>query len=115
MRIVIDVLIVISLFFALAGTVGILRMPDFFCRMQSSTNIVTLGVIGVIIAGVLYSLIYIGDGSMALKIAIIGIFYILANPISSHALANGAYKHAKKPVETLEVDQFGEDLVDEDE
>ena len=52
MRIVIDLLIVISIFFAFAGVVGMLRMPDSFCRMQSSTNIATLGVLGVIIAGV---------------------------------------------------------------
>ena len=115
MRILIDLLIAVSLFFAFAGTVGILRMPDFFCRMQSSTNIVTLGIAGVVIAGILYSLIYIGSGAMALKIAIIGLFYILANPIASHALANGAYKHAKKPIETMEVDKYGEDLVKEDE
>ena len=50
---VIYVLIGISLFFAFAGVVGLLRMPDAFCRMQSSTNISTLGVLGVIIAGIL--------------------------------------------------------------
>ena len=115
MRIVIDVLIVISLFFALAGTVGILRMPDFFCRMQSSTNIATLDIAGVVIGGILYSLIYIGDGSMAVKLAIIGVFDLLANPIASHELAKGAYKHAKKPIETLSVDEYGEDLVEKDE
>ena len=45
MRYVIDALIVISLFFALAGVVGMLRMPDTFSRMQSATNITTLGVL----------------------------------------------------------------------
>ena len=48
MRIVIDIFIGISVFFAFAGVVGMLRMPDAFCRMQSSTNISTLGVLGVI-------------------------------------------------------------------
>ena len=38
MRIVVDILIVISIFFAFAGVVGMLRMPDSFTRMQSSTN-----------------------------------------------------------------------------
>ncbi|MDD5831958.1 MAG: monovalent cation/H(+) antiporter subunit G [Clostridiales bacterium] len=115
MRIVIDALIVISLFFAFAGTVGMLRMPDFFCRMQSSTNIATLGIVGVIIAGIIYSIVYIGDTSMAVKLCVIGLFYILANPVASHALAKGAYKHAGKSVENLKVDQYGEDMVQEDE
>ena len=115
MRILIDVLIVISLFFALAGTVGVIRMPDFFCRMQSSTNIATLGIAGVILGGILYAAFYLRDASMAVKLAVIGLFYILANPVAGHALTKGAYKHAKKPVETLAADHYGEDLVEEDE
>ena len=39
LRIVADVFIGLGCFFALAGVVGLLRMPDAFCRMQSSTNI----------------------------------------------------------------------------
>lgn len=115
MRIVVDVFIAISLIFAFAGTVGVLRMPDFFCRMQSSTNIATLGVLGVVIGGIIYSIGVLGDGSMAVKIAIIGLFNILANPIASHALMKGAYTHEKKPVDGLSVDRLGEDLVEEDE
>ena len=64
MRYVIDALIVISLFFAFAGVVGIIRMPDSFTRMQSSTNISTLGVLGVILGGVLYSACVLHDGGM---------------------------------------------------
>ena len=43
LRIVIDVLLAVGAFFALVGTLGILRMPDTFCRMQASTCISTLG------------------------------------------------------------------------
>ena len=39
LRIVIDALLVIGAFFALAGTLGVLKMPDTFCRMQASTCI----------------------------------------------------------------------------
>ena len=45
LRIAIDVLIAVGLFFALAGTKGILKMPDTFCRMQASTCITTLGML----------------------------------------------------------------------
>ena len=47
LRIAIDVLIAIGAIFALAGTLGVMRMPDTFCRMQASTCVTTLGVIGV--------------------------------------------------------------------
>ena len=113
MRIVIDILIVFSLFFAFAGVVGMLRMPDSFCRMQSSTNIATFGILGVIIAGVLYSSFYLHDGGMTIKIAILGIFYIITNPIAGHALCRGAYKHGVRPKEKMCIDKYGEDLVEE--
>ncbi len=113
MRIAIDILIGISVFFAFAGTVGMLRMPDAFSRMQSSTNIATMGVLGVIIGGVLYAIFILHDSAMAIKLAAMGVFYIITNPIAGHAIAKGAYKHGVRPKDPMCVDKYGEDLVDE--
>jgi len=110
MRYVIDAFIVISIFFALAGTVGLIRMPDAFCRMQSSTNIATLGVLGVIIGGILYSAVYLHNGEMAVKLAAMGVFYIVTNPIASHAIAKGAYRHGVRPDKEMKCDKYGEDM-----
>ena len=109
MRYVIDALIIISIFFAFAGAVGLIRMPDAFCRMQSSTNIMTLGILGVVIGGILYSAIYLGSASMAIKIGIIGVFYFITSPISSHAIAKGAYKHGVRPEKKMVCDKLEED------
>jgi multicomponent Na+:H+ antiporter subunit G len=114
MRIVIDILIAISVFFAFAGVVGMLRMPDSFCRMQSSTNVSTLGVLGVIIGGILYSAVFLHDYSMAIKLAVMGVFYIVTSPISGHAIARGAYRHGVRPKEKMTCDKYGEDLVEEE-
>ena len=110
MRYVIDVLVVFSIFFAFTGTVGLIRMPDAFCRMQSSTNISTFGVLGVIIGGILYAIFYLGSASMAVKLGILGIFYIVTSPISGHAIAKGAYKHGVKPEKDMVCDKYGEDM-----
>lgn len=110
MRYVIDALILISIFFAFAGTVGLIRMPDAFCRMQSSTNITTLGVLGVVIAAVLYSAIYLENYEMAVKSAVIGVFYLVTSPIAGHAIAKGAYKHGVKPEKEMVCDKYGEDM-----
>ena len=110
MRYVIDAFIVISLFFAFAGVIGMIRMPDTFCRMQSSTNIATLGVLGVIVAGVLYSFIYLKDTAMAVKLIAMGVFYIVANPIAGHAIAKGAYKRGVRPEKEMTCDKYGEDM-----
>ncbi len=115
MRIVIDVFIAISLFFAFAGVVGMLRMPDAYCRMQSSTNIATLGVLGVIIGGFLYSAFCLHDAAMAVKIVLMGIFYIITNPIAGHAICKGAYKHGVRPDEKkMTCDKYREDMVEEE-
>jgi multicomponent Na+:H+ antiporter subunit G len=113
MRYLIDFFIIISVFFAFAGVVGMLRMPDAFSRMQSSTNISTLGILGVIIGGLLYSAVYLHDGSMAVKLAVLGVFYIITGPVSGHAIARGAYKHGVRPDKPMAVDKYGEDLVEE--
>ena len=110
MRIAIDILIVISLFFAFAGTIGLLRMPDAFSRMQASTCVATLGIAGVLIGAFLYAAFVLGNSSMAVKIIMLAIIYVLSVPISGHALAKGAYRHGVRPNDKMICDQYGEDL-----
>lgn len=110
MNIVICIFIALSLFFAFSGVVGMLRMPDTFSRMQVSTNISTFGVLGVIIGGILYSVFMLHNSEMAVKLAVLGVFYIITNPIASHALAKGAYWHGVRPEKDMVCDKYGEDL-----
>ena len=110
MNIVICIFIALSLFFAFAGVVGMLRMPDTYSRMQVSTCISTFGVLGVIIGGILYSIFMLHNSEMAVKLAVLGIFYIITNPIASHALAKGAYHHRVRPEKEMVCDKYGEDL-----
>ena len=110
MRIAVDILIALSVFFAFAGVVGLLRMPDAYCRMQSSTNIGTFGVLGVVIGGAVYAGYFLGNGDMVLKLVILGAFYIVTTPISSHAVAKGAYRHGVKLSDKSVCDHYGEDL-----
>ena len=113
MRIVVDILIVGSLLFAFAGVVGILRMPDSFCRMQSSTNISTLGILGVIVGGILYSIFMMHNGEMAIKLAALGLFYLITTPISGHAIAKGAYWNGVRPKKEMRCDKLKEDMEDD--
>ena len=113
MRIVIDILIAASVLFAFAGVVGMLRMPDTFCRMQSSTNISTFGVLGVILGGILYAVFVLGNGEMAVKLVVLGVFYLITTPISGHAIAKGAYWHGVRPGKEMVCDQLEEDLEDD--
>ena len=110
MRIVIDILLAVGFVFALAGTKGILQMPDTFCRMQASTCITTLGTAGVIIGGALYAFFVMGSVSAGVKVLFIGLLIITINPIGSHAIAKGAYKNGVRPDKEMEIDDYGRDF-----
>ena len=110
MRIVIDILLAVGFVFALAGTKGILQMPDTFCRMQASTCVSTLGVLGVVIGGALYAFCVMGSVSAGVKVLFIGLLIITINPIGSHAIAKGAYKNGVRPDKEMEIDDYGRDF-----
>lgn len=110
LRIILDVLMALGLFFAFAGTRGILKMPDTFCRMQASTCVATLGVIGFTLAGVLYSALILHNASFAVKIGIVALLIIVTNPIGGHAIAKGAYKAGIRPEKDMVVDDYGRDF-----
>ncbi len=113
MRIIVDILVVISIFFAFAGVVGMLRMPDSFTRMQSSTNIATMGVLGVIIGGIIYAAASFHESEMVMKLLVLGVFYIVTNPIAGHAICRGAYRHGVRPKKEMKCDKYGEDMVED--
>ena len=110
MRIVIDILVAAGLIFALAGTKGILKMPDAFCRMQASTCITTLGTLGVVLGGALYAFFVMGSVGTGVKVLLIGLLIITINPVGSHAIAKGAYRNGIRPDKEMEIDDFRRDF-----
>lgn len=118
-RILIDLLIAVGAFFALAGTIGIIKMPDTFCRMQASTCVPTLGVLCTAVGAILYSVFImptflpeVNVTGTAVKIGVISLMFILTNPIGSHVIAKGAYKNGIRPEKEMSVDDYGRDFND---
>ncbi|MBU0553918.1 monovalent cation/H(+) antiporter subunit G [Myxococcota bacterium] len=76
----------IGAIFLFLAAIGLARMPDFYNRVQAGTKASTLGVI----------LSLLGMGLIRVewlpKIALIILFVILTNPLSSHALARAMYR-----------------------
>jgi multicomponent Na+:H+ antiporter subunit G len=75
--------------FSLSGVVGILRMPDVYCRIQCSSKTITMGALPVLLALVIGEGPFSAYGSRAL---LIGGLLLIVNPAASHALARAAYK-----------------------
>lgn len=109
-RIIADLFLLIGAFFALAGTIGTLKMPDTYSRMQASTCISTLGMLGVAIGALVYAIFVMGSASATVKIAVIALLVLVTNPVGSHAIIKGAYRAGFRPDKRMEVDEFRRDF-----
>jgi len=85
--------IVIGLFFVLAGTFGVLRLPDFFTRLHAAGMTDTLGAELVLFGLIIQS----GFTQMSLKLLLVGFFLLITSPTATHAIANAAYRAGLKP------------------
>ena len=108
LRVIIDLFIVGGCFFAFAGAVGIVRMPDTFSRMQSSTNITTLGILLTLVGAFLYFLLVMHSWGSTAKVVVIGVLTIVANPVGGHAVARAAYRIGVRPKRELVVDDLAD-------
>ncbi|HIS15773.1 MAG TPA: monovalent cation/H(+) antiporter subunit G [Candidatus Scatomorpha merdavium] len=108
LRVIIDLFIVGGCFFAFAGAVGIVRMPDTFSRMQSSTNITTLGILLTLVGAFLYFLLVMHSWGSAAKVVVIGVLTVVANPVGGHAVARAAYRIGVRPKRELVVDDLAD-------
>ncbi len=87
------VLIVSGLVLMFTGSLGILRLPDFYCRAHASGKADTLGIM-ILLAGIA---IYDGLTLTSAKL-LMGVFFIgLTNPVPVHALARAALRLGLKP------------------
>ena len=73
--------------FALLAALGVLRMPDVFTRMQTSTKASTLG-LGCLLGG---AALQFGDGASFIKLVMVGGFVLLTTPVAAHVIARAAY------------------------
>ena len=110
LRIIIDVLIVVGAFFALAGTIGVIKMPDTFSRMQASTCITTMGVLGVGLGALLYTIFVMGSAATAVKVCVICGLVLVTNPVGAHAIAKGAYQAGIRPRKKMQIEDYRRDF-----
>lgn len=81
-------LIVSGLFFFLVGGLGLLRMPDVFSRIHTTTKGDTLGV-GLIILGLM---VLSGFTFLSLKLFITLILVWVTTPTAAHLIAKSEYE-----------------------
>lgn len=85
--------IVAGLFFVLAGTLGVLRLPDFYTRIHAAGMTDTLGAELILLGLMIQS----GFTQTTLKLLMVSFFLFLTSPTATHAVANAAFKAGLKP------------------
>jgi len=83
-----SVLLLIGAFFILVGSIGLVRLPEFFMRLHAPTKASTLGVGGVLLASMVYAL----NESVLIHELIITLFVFVTAPVSAHLLSQAALK-----------------------
>jgi len=93
MTILAIVLVLAGVFFLLVSATGILRLPDFYCRAHAVGKSETLGAL-LIMLGLA---VYLGLSVVSLKILLIAVFILLANPAATHAMSRAAFLCGLQP------------------
>ena len=97
-----EILLVIGAVFLFLASLGLIRMPDVYNRMQAGTKGTTFGAIMSIL----------GIGLMKpewfIKSFVIVLFILLTNPISSNLLIRAAHR-IKIPLAKEAVDEYKQD------
>ena len=85
--------IIAGLFFVLAGTLGVLRLPDFYTRLHAAGMTDTLGAELILIGLIIQS----GFTQMSLKLLLVAFFLLITSPTATHAIAYAAHKAGLEP------------------
>jgi multicomponent K+:H+ antiporter subunit G len=93
-ELLISLFLLIGASFALIGSIGLVRLPDFYMRLHGPAKATTLGVGGVLIGSVVFFSTR-GDG-ISLHELLVTLFLFITAPVSAHIVAKAAL-HIKLP------------------
>lgn len=79
--------------FAVAGTVGLFRFPDFYSRLQASSLAGTTAVFTSFFAALVIS----PSLSVAWRVVLVMIFFLVSNPTTTHIIARYAWRSGIDP------------------
>lgn len=96
-EIVVSALLVLAGVFGLVGSFGLIRLPDTMTRLHAPTKATTLGVGGVLIASMVYSLVFLDHFSF--HELMITLFLLLTAPITANLIAKAHLHLSDRPTD----------------
>ncbi len=85
---IVAIFLLVGASFALVGSIGLARLPDFYMRLHGPTKATTLGVGGMIIGSMIFFSTR-GEG-LSLHELLIALFLFITAPVSAHIVAKAA-------------------------
>jgi multicomponent Na+:H+ antiporter subunit G len=82
-----EAIVLVGTIFCLIGGIGILRLPDVYCRMHAAGITDTMGA-GLVLLGLT---LQAGFTLVSFKLLTVLVFLWLTSPAASHALGKAAY------------------------
>ena len=87
-------LLVAAAFFACVGSLGLVKLSDFFRRLHGPTKAATLGIGGLVVASMVW--FSVREGGLSAHEILIGAFVFFTAPVSAHMLAKAASHLARR-------------------
>jgi len=81
-------LILVGALFTFIGSLGLVRLPDFYTRLHAPTKATTLGVGSLLVASALY--FSTRGAGISLHEVLVTLFLFITAPVSAHLLARAA-------------------------
>jgi multicomponent Na+:H+ antiporter subunit G len=94
--------ILLGVFFMFVGSLGVLRLPDFYSRVHAPTKAATLGLFFLLFAVALD----LAEGVVVTKAFLALLFIAATAPVGAHILARAAFRNGVAPMEGTETDEY---------
>jgi multicomponent Na+:H+ antiporter subunit G len=91
-EVIVSLLLLVGLVFTFAGSLGLLRLPDIFCRMHATGKSSTLGVSSIVLASFIFSFSSASESGPSIKELLTIVFVFLGGPVAAHMIARAAYR-----------------------
>ncbi len=88
LELLLSALIIFGAALVLIGSIGLVKLPDFFTRLHAPTKATTLGMGSLLIASLIFTSYVTGD--LSVQQLLITLFLFITAPIAAHMLAKTA-------------------------
>ncbi len=105
---IISIFLLIGGSFILVGSIGLVKMPDFFMRLHGPTKATTLGMASLLTAAMVF--FSSTQAGLSIKEILISLFLLLTAPISGYMMIKSAIHHKLHSIERTK----GKDNIEDD-